>query len=220
MDIKYFKDKRRTIKIEVTTKGDVRVFYPFNCSFDAVENFVLKKQKWIENKVRQTKGNFLDNREIFELKNILLLGNRIKIDFCDVKKAFLTENILFLPLKTQNNHDELKKVIKQFITKFAKELLPQAVAVFAERIGKCPTKIAISHPKSIWGSCNEKKEIRLNAKIVMLPKDLMEYVIVHELCHMTEMNHSEKFWNKVGNFFDVKYCRNALKEYNFLINLF
>lgn len=220
MDIKYFKDKRRTIKIEVTTKGEIRVFYPLNCSFDIVENFVLKKQKWIENKVNQAMGNFFSNKEIFELKNILLLGKRVKIDFCDVKKAFLTENILFLPLKAQNNHDELKKTIRQFVTKFANELLPQAVSSFAEKIGKCPTKIAISHPKSIWGSCNVKKEIRLNAKLVMLPKELMEYVIVHELCHISEMNHSEKFWEKVNNFCNVKYCRNALKEYNYLINLF
>ena len=116
--------------------------------------------------------------------------------------------------------DELQKTIKQFITKFANELLPQAVVCFAERIGKCPTKIAISHPKSIWGSCNAKKEIRLNAKLVMLPKDLMEYVIVHELCHISEMNHSEKFWSNVGNFCNVKNCRSALKEYNYLINLF
>lgn len=220
MNIKYFKDKRRTIKIEVTTKGEVRVFYPTDCSIDSAQKFVAKKQKWIETKVNQATGNFLANREQFELKSILLLGKRVKIDFCDVKKTFLTENILFLPLKAQNNEEELKKLIKQFVTKFAKELLPQAVACFAEKVGKCPAKIAISHPKSIWGSCNAKKEIRLNAKLVMLPKELMEYVIVHELCHMLEMNHSEKFWARVSNFCDVKKCRQSLKDYNYLINLF
>lgn len=220
MDVKYFKDKRRTIKIEVTTRGEVRVFYPYDCSVEVAKNFVAKKQKWIETKVNQAVGNFANNKEIFELNYIFLLGKRVKIDFCDVKKAFLTENILFLPLKDRNSEEDVKKSVKRFITKFANELLPQAVACFAEKVGKCPAKIAISHPKSIWGSCNAKKEIRLNAKLVMLPKEIMEYVIVHELCHMIEMNHSEKFWAKVSGFCDVKKCRNALKEYNYLINLF
>ena len=58
MNIKYFKDKRRTIKIEVTTKGEVRVFYPTDCSIDSAQKFVAKKQKWIETKVIKPQETF------------------------------------------------------------------------------------------------------------------------------------------------------------------
>ena len=147
-------------------------------------------------------------------------GKAVDIEYCDVKKPVLVEKTLILPQKAKDDQELKKKVLRQFVTKFANEVLPQATSFFAEKIGKCPTKIAVSHQKSIWGSCNTKKEVRLNAKLVMLPKFLMEYVIVHELCHMIEMNHSKKFWNAVEHFCDVKYCRKALKEFNFLINLF
>lgn len=220
MKVTYFKADRKSVKIEITTKGEVRVFYPKNSSVSVAQNFVYSKEKWIKNKVAQAVGNLDKNRDIFDLKSIFLLGKRVKIDFCDVKKPFLTENVLVLPEKVKNDEELTKKALKQFVTKFANELLPQATSFFAEKVGKCPAKVAISHQKSIWGSCNTKKEIRLNAKIVMLPRQLMEYVIVHELCHMIEMNHSEKFWQYVDKFCNSKVCRKALKEYNFLINLF
>ncbi|MBQ9715866.1 MAG: M48 family metallopeptidase [Clostridia bacterium] len=220
MQISYFKADRKSIKIEDTKKGEVRVFYPKNTSITRAQEFVLQKEKWIENKVKQALGNVEKHREVFDLESITLLGKHVKIDFCDIKKAHLTENILLLPEKLKNDEEGLKKAIKQFITRFASELLPQATSFFAEKVGKCPAKVAISHQKSIWGSCNAKKEIRLNAKLVMLPKHLMEYVIVHELCHMIEMNHSDKFWQNVDRFCNSKQCRKDLKEYNFLINLF
>ena len=220
MKISYFSAVRKSVKIEITSKGEVRVFYPEKLDFLRVEEFVKSKEKWIKNKVFQATINLDKNQDIFDLKAILLLGKRVKIDFCEVKKPFLSENILFLPIEAKNDEALKKKYLKQFVTKFANEILPQATSFFAEKIGKCPSKISVSHQKSIWGSCNSKKEIRFNAKAVMLPKQLMEYVVIHELCHMKEMNHSKKFWQEVNCFCNANECRKLLKEYNFLINLF
>ncbi|EKD43247.1 MAG: hypothetical protein ACD_72C00396G0008 [uncultured bacterium] len=66
-------------------------------------------------------------------------------------------------------------------------------------------KISIKNHKTRWGSCSKKRNLNFNYKIIFLPDELAEYVIVHELCHLQEFNHSQKFWNLVSrNFSDYK----------------
>lgn len=59
-------------------------------------------------------------------------------------------------------------------------------------------KIVIKNHKTRWGSCSKKKNLNFNYKIIFLPKRLAEYIVVHELCHLREFNHSHKFWNLVS----------------------
>lgn len=69
-------------------------------------------------------------------------------------------------------------------------------------------KITIKSQKTCWGSCSKKKNLNFNYKILFLPSKIRDYIIIHELCHLKEFNHSQKFWNLVGkavpNFFGVK----------------
>ena len=218
--INYFEADRRTIKIEVTNKAEVNVYYPKSTSIKYAQNFVIKKQAWIEKKRREILCNISNNADIFDFKSILLLGEKIEITYEDINKISLINRVLVAPKHMEKDINALKKGLKAFISKFAAELLPQCMSYFSEIIGKSPAKIAISHPRSIWGSCNDRKEMRLNAKLVMLPKELMEYVVIHELCHLKELNHSEIFWREVNKFCDASYCRKQLKEYNYLITLF
>lgn len=220
MKINYIEAARKTVKIEITSCGCVNVYYPKGASLKFVQEFVQKKRRWIEGKLSEIQGKRAKNASIFDLKSLLLLGKEVKLIFDDVKKPVLTDTVLILPEDCQNNQDLLKRQLRSFIMKFGKDLLPQCISYFSEIVGKCPSRVAISQPKSIWGSCNAKKEIRLNAKLVMLPKNLMEYVVVHELCHLIELNHSKNFWAYVSNFCDVKKCRAELKQYNYLIELF
>lgn len=70
----------------------------------------------------------------------------------------------------------------------------------------------------MWGSMNNKKEMRLNWKLIILPEKLIEYVIIHELCHIKYLNHSKLFWQEVSKYLpDYKSRRNNLKEYSFIM---
>lgn len=96
----------------------------------------------------------------------------------------------------------------------AKELFPQRVAYYAEVMHISYGRIAIREQKTRWGSCSSKGNLNFNWKLILMPPDLLDYVVVHELAHRIEMNHSEKFWKVVESVMpDYKKRRELLKKW-------
>lgn len=94
---------------------------------------------------------------------------------------------LFAPTKEEIN--ELKN-------KTLDAVLP-LVSRYSKIIGVTPTKITITSAKKVFGSCTSKKHLNFSFRLALYPKNAIEYVVVHELCHIKEMNHSKKFWSEV-----------------------
>lgn len=80
----------------------------------------------------------------------------------------------------------------------ALELATERVEHFNKTYGYKYNAISIRNQKTRWGSCSKKKNLNFNFKITFLPEELRDYIIVHELCHLKEFNHSQKFWNLVA----------------------
>jgi len=99
---------------------------------------------------------------------------------------------------------------KEKIRKFVKERVEHLNHLYGHKIGA----IAIRNQKTRWGSCSGKGNLNFNYKIFFLPKELADYIIVHEICHIKEMNHSIRFWNLVALAVpDYKNIRRELKRY-------
>ena len=97
-------------------------------------------------------------------------------------------------------------------------LMEQRVAIYAPLLGRQPSKVMVREQKSRWGSCNSKGELRFNWKLIMAPPSVVDYVAVHELCHLKEMNHSAAFWKLVETLCpEHKACRQWLKDYGGLL---
>ena len=95
----------------------------------------------------------------------------------------------------------------------AREIIPQRVAYFAERMGVTYGKITIRDQKTRWGSCSSQGNLNFNWKLVKVPKEALDYVVVHELAHRKEMNHSAAFWAVVEKELpDYKERRKMLKQ--------
>lgn len=95
----------------------------------------------------------------------------------------------------------------------ALEVLPKRTAYFAEQIGVTYGRITIRNQKTRWGSCSGKGNLNFNCLLMLAPADVQDYVVVHELCHRKEMNHSPKFWAEVAKILpDYQERRTWLKE--------
>lgn len=97
---------------------------------------------------------------------------------------------------------------------WAKRVIVRRVAELAELMQVYPAKITIRQQKTRWGSCSRKGNLNFNWRLVLMPEEVMDYVIVHELCHLQYMNHSREFWQYVERIMpDYRRWREWLKRY-------
>ena len=83
------------------------------------------------------------------------------------------------------------------LMKEAKKVIPERVAFFAPLVGVTPGRITIRCQKSRWGSCSARGNLNFNCLLMLAPEEVMDSVVVHELCHLKQMNHSKKFYDEV-----------------------
>ncbi len=105
------------------------------------------------------------------------------------------------------NEQEKKNLLPKFtkeeirdLARQALELIPGRVETYAKIMGVTYGKISIRNQVSRWGSCSSKGNLNFNCLLLLCPKEVLNYVVVHELCHRKEMNHSKKFWQLVERF--------------------
>ncbi len=97
----------------------------------------------------------------------------------------------------------------------ARKLVKDRIALLNKQYNFAFEKVSIKKQTTKWGSCSSKKNLNFNYKIVFLPSHLADYVVVHELCHLKEMNHSQDFWNLVGKSIpEYREYRRQLKKYS------
>jgi len=98
------------------------------------------------------------------------------------------------------NSEILKELFIKFYKKEAKKYISKKIYEICEILNLSFNKLKITSASSRWGSCNSKKNINFSFRLIMAPKNSIDYVIIHELAHLTEMNHSKDFWNLVEKY--------------------
>jgi len=107
-----------------------------------------------------------------------------KLDF--FKKASLSKTFKLTPTDFIKHKETALRIISERIGYFNK--------IYGHKFNK----VSIKNQRTRWGSCSKKKNLNFNFKLALLPADLRDYIIVHELCHLKEFNHSAKFWNLIS----------------------
>jgi predicted metal-dependent hydrolase len=111
---------------------------------------------------------------------------------------FFEVNLHDPPIAETARREEARLEILLWRKKQARRIFQERTDVWAARIGVKYRRLTPSNPRRQWGSCSAQNDIRINWRLVMAPPDLLDYVIVHELCHVTHKNHSKRFWNFVA----------------------
>ena len=93
---------------------------------------------------------------------------------------------------------EMPEAEKKYYRNLAREVLGARTGYYARKMGVTYGRISIREQKTRWGSCSSEKNLNFNWKLILAPPEVLDYVVVHELCHLKEMNHSKAFWEEVG----------------------
>lgn len=129
--------------------------------------------------------------------------------FLNKNRKSLRRSIAKLPEFHKYTDEQIKQIRKK-----AKEYLPKRVDYLAKQYGFNYGKLSFRNPKTRWGSCSQSDNISLNIALVTMPAKLIDYVILHELTHTVEKNHSSKFWSKLEKCCpDYKKLRKELHSY-------
>jgi predicted metal-dependent hydrolase len=125
---------------------------------------------------------------------ILFRGERVKIEADEQQKSirFGTES-----LRVANSSADLRPVIEKYLRAMAAKEIPVRTQEFAAMHQLIVRRVSVRNQRSRWGSCSSKGVISLNWRLVQTPLFVRDYIILHELMHLRQMNHSARFWNEV-----------------------
>ena len=155
MNYEIIRSSRKTLALEITRDGQLKVRAPYKVSRKEIQNFVKSKESWIFKHLKRIEETKAEQPE---------------------------------PLSSE----EIEKLVQK-----APQVLPEKVEHYARIIGVTYGRITIRNQKTRWGSCSSKGNLNFNCQLMRLPEELQDYVVVHELCHRKEMNHSSDFWKEV-----------------------
>lgn len=208
----YKRSGTKHIRLSVNGEGKIRVTMPTWMPYKAGLLFVDQKREWLR-KQTDNVGDLQHGQRIGKYHTLrFVTGPSIK--------TRVTETLIYITHKAnQQPSDQVvqaaaKRGAERALRQEGDQLLPRRLKELAAQHNYSFSSVSVRHLKSRWGSCNSKHEITLNYYLMQLPWELIDYVLVHELAHTEQLNHSAKFWQSVEialpNF---KQRRKALKEY-------
>lgn len=194
MEYKLIRSRRRTLAICIEKDGSVTVRAPLHMAKSTVEGFVAEKTDWIEEKSALMAAREAQRKDFrFEEGSTLpLLGREYPV--------MLSKSVAFDGSRftvCEGDFNLLKPQLIELYRSFAGKFIPERVSHFSELTGWTPTGVRIGAANTSWGSCSGKNSLNFTWKLMTAPPELVDYVVVHELAHTVEHNHSQRFWKLV-----------------------
>jgi predicted metal-dependent hydrolase len=193
--IKY--SNRKTLGVYITKKGSIEVRAPNHTSKKTIEMFLKKHDEWINNHYLSIHKKNQQQAE-FNIKfgnTLLLLGNHYPIISIEEEKSGFNGKEFYC------YHELIQSELKNEMIKtyqcLAKNIINEQVKITSSHMNLKPLGVKINSAKTRWGSCSSKGNLNFSWYLIMADEATIQYVVVHELTHLIEMNHSKKFWKIV-----------------------
>lgn len=212
MNYKIIRSKRKTASLRITKEGTVEVRCPLKLSSVFIEEFVHSKQEWIERHIaiRQQQNKQKTKFSLCYEDTILYRGKAYPILAQIGKQSGFNGSFFYLPPNLDN--EQIKNKVIAIYKKLAKEYIEKRVLEYVSKMGVMPTAIKINSAKTRWGSCSGKNSLNFSWFLILAQDSVIDYVVVHELAHIIQHNHSNQFWAVVEQVLpDYKERRQGLK---------
>lgn len=211
--------RKKTVAIKIV-EGRVKVMAPKRLPQKNIDEFILRKASWIAEKLRiQSEFVPLKPHEYVSGESFSYLGKSypLKLTDSDAGELKLRRGQFVLGVDKNFSGEQRKDFVKAELVRWyqahAEQRLMQRISHYAQIVGIEPRSVIVKSYKARWGSCSIYGDISFNWKLIMAPHHVVDYVVVHELCHMHQHNHSPKFWQYVERVMpDYRECRQWLKD--------
>ena len=191
---KLVRSNRKTLGLYITKDAQLEVRAPLKMSQRDIEKFIGTKKQWINSHLAKRK-QLNSEKAAFRLDYgamLTLCGKQYPLIAKEGNHAGFNGECFYLPPSLPP--DIIKQISVQTYKNIAKNFLPAKTAQYAERMNVRAAAVKINSARTRWGSCSGKNSINFSYKLIMADEDVIDYVVVHELAHTREHNHSAKFW--------------------------
>jgi len=189
--------RRKSVAIYIVDAETVEVRAPEWVSHAYIQTLLDKKHDWIIKQLRQQAPRL----NLKAGSQILLNGEKVVIAWTPSGKTVLADNVLHI---NASDESQAKVAALRWLKNTARKHLEDRFDYWVSATGLMPESLSIRTFRSRWGSCDSRGQIKLNWRLIHAPVAVQDYVIIHELCHLQEMNHSPHFWRSVEQF-DPRY---------------
>ena len=196
------RSRRRDVLLKALPGGETRVYAPSILPLKRTDELVLARMEELLAMHERLEDQLRENR----LSRPVAEGSRICIEggVYALKRVQgrpvglkLEGDTCILTLPQPDDEDAVRAALKAALSRRALERIRQRLDEYAPGVGVEFGRVAVRDQKSRWGSCSAKKNLNFNWKLIMAPEEALTYVVIHELCHLIEFNHSPRFWSLV-----------------------
>ena len=194
-------NRKKSLSIRVDGPN-VQVRAPKSISDNRIKKLLEKRTPWIKAKLEDYKRRPQSNNYRYvngEIFKYLGRSYQLKLSIADLQSVKLHKGKLWVNLNKNDLHDSstIKKLLEGWYQSHAQDYLAKKTLQISRQLGKNPSSISVKNYKSRWGSCSSSGALTYNWRIIKAPIKIIEYIVVHELCHLIEHNHSPKYWKNV-----------------------
>jgi predicted metal-dependent hydrolase len=192
--------RAKYIRIKLNSKGELSVTLPYTSSAKQAHRFIQSKSAWVAKQLSQlpephchTVPDYIDLKLLDERWFVSTEENQtipLQLDFNEDRKSVVFSGQI-------QQYDEFNHLLAQWLKQKARSVFNEMLESIAETHGFHYKRLSIRSQKTRWGSCSSTKNISLNCKLLFMPEKVVNYVMIHELCHTIQMNHSQAFWQLV-----------------------
>lgn len=195
--------KRKTLSIEVEPTGEINVIAPVGTSSEKIIEKVRTRAAWIVSK--QYESKFINdtkiNRETVSGESYMYLGRNYSLDVIVDEELDSIKVKLFQGKFVVNTYTKDEDLIKKSIENWYREKtlakVKERISYYKSYFNDEVTNVKVKEQKKRWASCTSKNELLFNWRCVMAPVFVLDYIVVHEMCHMEYKNHSKVFWDRI-----------------------